>query len=123
MTATTLTPSEYNIVHKELKKAFGSASEWDCVDCGGQAREWSWNRDRDPKLVASYDARCAKCHRIYDGNAVGIKHGQARLTEQDVIDIRAKAAVGVFQWKLADEYGMSVRQIGKIVRRENWGHI
>ena len=115
--------SDYNIVHKELYKTYGSASDWDCVACGEQAREWSWTHGEDPTSVRSYQARCAKCHKKYDGPQIGEKHSQARLTEQDVMDIRRKYAEGVLQWKIALEYGLATTYVGKIVRRERWAHV
>lgn len=55
----------------------------------------------------------------------GSKHHLAKLTEEQVLQIREKyAAGGTSHWKLAMEYGIDgVNTIGKILRRETWTHI
>lgn len=53
----------------------------------------------------------------------GSRHPLARLSEDDIIRIRDLAAGGQRQADLADRYGMSRQQIGKIVRRQNWSHV
>lgn len=76
--------------HKRVFYDRGKASEYNCVDCGNQAQEWSvrhdvssecrqegWCRGRDGKQVwvmwstnsQDYDPRCKKCHRRYDAVA------------------------------------------------------
>lgn len=52
--------------------------------------------------------------------AKGEKHAHARLTEVEVLEIRASTLT---QKELAVQYNMSVRMIGKIKRREKWTHI
>ena len=51
----------------------------------------------------------------------GTLHGQAKLTEADVIAIRA--AIGSSQSELAARYGVSPSQIGHIRRGKRWSHI
>ena len=51
----------------------------------------------------------------------GEAHSQAKLTEADVIEIRA--AQGLSQTRLGAIYGVSPSQIGQILRRENWTHV
>jgi hypothetical protein len=54
----------------------------------------------------------------------GEKHGRARLTASQVIEIRRRyAAGGIFQYELAKEYGVSRQLIGFIVNRKLWSHI
>lgn len=69
--------------HKRVHRVKGRASTHPCVDCGGPAREWSYD-GRDPQELVGpahgfmlaysldldhYEARCSSCHRKYD-NAV-----------------------------------------------------
>lgn len=63
-------------LHDRLKHRRGKANEYACVDCGGQAAEWSYDHD-DPNERPSdhgpysldydhYDPRCVRCHRRFD---------------------------------------------------------
>jgi len=47
----------------------------------------------------------------------------ARLTEDQVRDIRARKAQGALLRELAPEYGVSTRLISMVVRREKWAHV
>lgn len=53
-------------------------------------------------------------------NAVGSRHGRAKLTAADVIAIRA--ATGITHQSLADRYGVSRQQVSRICSRGNWNH-
>lgn len=55
----------------------------------------------------------------------GALHHNAKLTEQDVLDIRRKYAEGnTSHFKLASEYNIdSTDTIGRILRRKTWTHI
>jgi hypothetical protein len=53
----------------------------------------------------------------------GETHGRATLTDVDIRDIRAAAAQGASRVTLADTYNVSTTHIGRIVRRESWGHV
>lgn len=53
----------------------------------------------------------------------GERHPLARLKPEDILLIRSLALGGVRQHDLAERFQMSRQQIGKIVRRQNWGHI
>lgn len=63
----------------------------------------------------------------------GERHHNAHLTEADVLAIRAAYAAGgsghrgrrgdVTHGTLAEEYGVSAKEIGKIVRGERWAHL
>ena len=53
----------------------------------------------------------------------GEKHAKAKLTEQDVLDIRAKRAEGKSFGKLAQEYGVHKRTIQDAVIGKNWGFL
>lgn len=71
-------PATYASVHQDLRRERGPASAHSCVDCGGEARQWSYNHRsdlerRDPKTgkpfsveLACYEPRCLTCHRRLD---------------------------------------------------------
>jgi hypothetical protein len=53
----------------------------------------------------------------------GEKHPLAKLTADDVIELRRLKAMGLTNRAIADKFGISVQQAGKIARRENWRHV
>lgn len=65
-------------IHKRLDRERGKASRIACVDCGGPAREWSYDNADPDQLVdakkgcaysldlSHYEPRCTSCHRIFD---------------------------------------------------------
>lgn len=54
----------------------------------------------------------------------GQRHGRAKLSERDVLAIRARYSAGdATQEGLAAEYGVSHVAIGFIIRRKTWRHI
>ena len=54
---------------------------------------------------------------------VGERHGSARLTDQQVLSIREKAANGQQRCALAKEYNVSISSIDHIVTRKSWKHL
>ena len=71
----------YTAAHARVRRVRGSASDHICVDCGGPAREWSYNHQAEEELVEEqrngsmltyttdldcYEPRCAKCHDVFD---------------------------------------------------------
>jgi hypothetical protein len=81
-------------IHKRLHRSFGSASNRSCVDCGEQAREWSYRGGCPNELAGKsgrfvlaytedlsfYEPRCASCHRKFDG--AGTRERTSRGTFQ-----------------------------------------
>ena len=66
------------------------------------------NRDRDERGRA----------------ALGMRHGKAKLTDDEVIAIRERYALGGESHRsLAAEYGVSHKVIGKLIRRITWKHL
>lgn len=57
----------YKGIHTKLVREIGKANEFECVDCGKQAHEWSYVHDTDPQDIDNYDPRCRSCHKLYDG--------------------------------------------------------
>ena len=59
-----------------------------------------------------------------DRQAKGTDNGQAKLTEEQVLEIRRRYADGgVTQQSLGDEYGLHHTTISQIVRRKLWAHL
>lgn len=56
----------YQAIHRRLREYRGNASDYNCVDCSKQARDWSWVHDTDDKDTNNYEPRCSSCHSIYD---------------------------------------------------------
>ena len=58
------------------------------------------------------------------GNRKGVANGHARLTEKDVVDIRALAASGEYsQEKIGRMYGINQTHVSSIHLRRIWSHI
>lgn len=72
-----ITNPSYGTVHKRLFYDLGSASQHQCVDCGGQALHWSYDHSDLVPLCSpkgdystdqsKYQPRCALCHKVFDG--------------------------------------------------------
>jgi len=67
--------------------------------------------------VADMDARGRRA------STAGEKHGRSKLTEPDVLAIRARAADGERADVLASEYGVKRNAIYQIVTRTRWAHL
>lgn len=71
---------EYSAAHDRVRKAYGPASDYRCVDCGSAAEQWSYDhRDPSERLSATvkgrppyslkvehYQPRCVSCHKVFD---------------------------------------------------------
>lgn len=53
----------------------------------------------------------------------GVRHGMARITEDDVRAIRSRRAAGEPLLALAAAFGISMGQVSAIATRRNWAHI
>lgn len=56
-------------------------------------------------------------------HAHGETNGRARLTAQDVLDIRARLADGISQMALGNEYGISHSTVWYIAHNLTWKHM
>lgn len=56
-------------------------------------------------------------------NRKGERHPLARLTDENVRQIRILAKSGIRYHDIAGRFGMSRQQIAKVVHRINWGHV
>lgn len=81
----------FTAIHKRLSRTRGPASQQVCVDCGGEAREWSYDGLDDDQLIdpahnsaysldlAHYVARCVSCHRRFDNAGWWLKGQEHRV--------------------------------------------
>jgi hypothetical protein len=68
----------WHAIHKRLNRERGSAAALTCVDCGSNAREWSYDNADPNELIdaknscrysldlSHYEPRCTSCHRMFD---------------------------------------------------------
>ena len=71
---------KYRAVHMRLQAAYGKASNWDCVKCGGRARQWAYSNTCQEEIRGNhmgydvgycvhpehYKPMCVPCHSAYD---------------------------------------------------------
>ncbi len=124
-------------MHQRIRYHRGRASTFDCVDCGRPARHWSYNHGCADEVldearglvlcphIEHYSPRCVPCHIAYDGNdRSGENHARAKLTEEDVREIRRMYSIGErSQQSIADEYGVAQHTVSKLLRRKTWAHV
>ena len=53
----------------------------------------------------------------------GIEHHRAKITEQDVREIRKLHSEGVFQEVIAKKFGLGQSTVSTIIRRTGWKHV
>lgn len=74
--------ASWNAIHKRVRRLWGKACEYECVDCGAEfAAQWSWKHGTDPTDLMNYDPRCVKCHCAYDEWGFGKTHSGGRGLE------------------------------------------
>jgi hypothetical protein len=65
-----------------------------------------------------------RMRRTHGTMPVGVRSGTAKLTPEQVLQLRIDYAVGEgSQRKLAAKYGVSQRTVNRIVRRQTWTHV
>jgi hypothetical protein len=135
--------AKYLARHVRVRTARGKAAELSCVECDGPAFEWSLIHNADPFEIQNYRPMCVRCHRIYDrgdkykgtsqrikpsaskgdlslSEMHGEKHPAAKLTADQVREIRKRYADGEKQTYLAGEFGVLQGTISKICLRKTW---
>jgi hypothetical protein len=112
----------YDVWHNRVKKARGRASDYRCIDCGGQAEDWSTADPSSNDVWVRFQPRCRKCHRRYDG-AIGEGSPRAKLTAEKVRRLRARRADGLTYRQLAGEFGISDVSAYAAVNRTTWAHV
>lgn len=105
-------------------RAWGRAAEYACEDCGGFATQWATIHGRDGFSAEDYRPLCGPCHTRYDGRNIGEQNASAKLTEDQVREIRKRyAAGGVSLRTLGQEYGVGKSAIHQIVKGRNWKRV
>jgi len=68
----------YEAAHMRIAQAKGAAAQHDCIDCGKQAEDWSYDYTDTTEYVCRrrfvlystdpqrYQPRCRKCHKRHD---------------------------------------------------------
>ena len=91
-------------------------------------RIWSWSEERRKIELVKCQALCLKCHK--KKSAAEAKKGeecpQTKLSEQDVLAIRAEYKPGVRGSGgrlLAKKYGVSRYTIWSLINNQAWKHI
>lgn len=102
-------PTEHYARHVPVLHA-GRDAYWDDVRAGNRVRA-DVSGDRNP--MRQQPERVAR----------GESAGGAKLTADQVREIRALAEHGVVQREIAARFGVSDRAVGKIVHRQTWAHI
>lgn len=88
---------------------------------GRDTRPWAW---KTPSTPSRRKAAAARAVPTAPQPVRGENHGQARLTEAQVVELRRRyAAGGVTQRVLAEELGVTPRAIALIVRGQRWRHL
>jgi hypothetical protein len=64
-----------------------------------------------------------KAHVLKTGICSGSKHGMAKLSENDVLDMRGAWAFGARRMDLAKAFGISPSVAWAILNRKRWKHI
>lgn len=66
--------------------------------------------------------RCSHCGAL-KGSPPGADHPRAKLDEDQVRDIRRRAADGEMGTELAASYGIAKETVYNIIKRRTWKHI
>ena len=107
-------------VHKLVMEAFLGPCPEGMEICHGPA-----GRNDNSLENLSYGTHSQNMQdRKRDGtNPEGSKNGHAKLTEENVLEIRRRAAAGEKQNVLAKEFNVSNPIISYVVNRKTWTHI
>ena len=77
-----------------------------------------WERDRGPSGLKNGHYTQPEC------TLKGEQHGMARLTPEQVLEIRALYLPGIIsQSKLAKRYGVTREHVREILHRRRWRHL
>jgi hypothetical protein len=127
----------YVHVHKRLRRRYGPASAYRCVACGDEARHWSCFRNRTATSDAGgvtvtyslhdedYAPLCVRCNLWTSKQSRGMERGSVRLTDDDVIALRRRAADGEALNYSAEARRLRVNKetVRNAVRGATWQHL
>ena len=116
----------YFAIHLWIRKKFGTPRK--CSECGttkAKAYHWANISGKCKRDINDFKRLCVKCHRKFDNTtSKGESHVYAKLTNEQVIEIRNKYIPDIYtQKKLAKEYHVCRQVIGDIINRKTWKHI
>lgn len=128
--------AKYYTRHNRVKNYRGSASLQKCDRCDRQAYSWAQLHDTDGlDIYNHYIPLCGSCHLRYDrvgdrnghsGRSVyasGERSGSAKLTNDSVIEIRARYIDGEARTVLAKEYKVTWPTIWALLTRRTWKNV
>ena len=87
----------YTAAHRRMDSDYGKAKTHACVDCGGAAKDWSYDHEDTDELLAyglsvnpiayslkpeHYQPRCKSCHTKFDNGHVNSASNVAPLGRQ-----------------------------------------
>jgi hypothetical protein len=116
---------KYLLIHGKIRSDRGLASSYKC-ECGRPAYDWAHIHNTNPDDISNYVAMCRSCHVKYDGNCrqKGSKHDNAKLTEEDVIEIREMYSTGKWLQKdLCFIFEIGAPQMSDIINYKAWQHV
>ena len=109
-------------LHYRLYRTLGPASEYECEDCEDDAFDWSRIHGRDGKSTQDYLPRCRRCHVAYDKPHQGSKNSKARITEQEVLEIKDLLAKKLFLHReIAEMFDITPMMVSQIHTGKTWG--
>jgi hypothetical protein len=119
--------STYVNAHRAVARAFGKAAQYRCdEECGRQAYDWAHTHEAELSDLNAYRPLCRPCHNRYDIHLThrGEQLPQAKLTEDDVREIRSRYAAGGESWRtLGLEFGVHRQSIGEVLLYQTWAHV
>lgn len=127
----------YKVWHAKLRDLLGKASAHACADCARPAQHWSYAHDCSDEQSSEFGSyclhtehyvpRCVACHSRHDRRHMSDQNGEknvaAKLTDDDVREIRRLCAEGVWQRIVAERYKISQSNVSMIVNRKTWTHV
>ncbi|MED4676797.1 GIY-YIG nuclease family protein [Bacillus nitratireducens] len=110
--------------YKAIRKFSWNSFKWEIIDRADSKEELE---EKEKFWIFFYDSFKNGYNMTLGGEGssgiVGEKHGQAKLTGEDVRKIKAALTKGVSQLALAKKYGVRQTNINCIATNKNWTHI
>jgi hypothetical protein len=116
--------SKYHVNHKSVRASRGPAWQYQCEHCGAPAAEWATKTGATGESADDFISLCKHCHALYDDFAArlvrpaGETHHSARLTEQQVREIRSRTSETAAS--LAIEFGVTESAISAVRTGKSW---
>lgn len=113
--------------HKRIVRERGNPQS--CTRCGTDDSEkyyhWAFNNTGDRNNIWDYERMCTGCHRSYDDEFVprGSRHGNAKLTEEDIPRIFTMREEGHLLREIATEFSISIGTLSAVLDGKTWKHV